>query len=402
MEKSLEKPKKSSSFVLKILLAIILGSVLGFFLTYNTFTIFILRLFITFSDLFSQFLSFFVPIVVLTLSMPSIIDLGHKASKMLMAAVVIAFSSLLLIGVVCMVLGYAFIPTIFSNITIAGAALNHPVYSGFLPVLLKPFFDVVAAIVLAFAFGIAFALIKADGAYKVVKEVESATYFILNKFIIPVLPFYIASIFAKLAATGELMAQMTAFALVIFAIFIISISWTLVLMFVISLVAKRSFLLMLKSYLAPYFVAFGTQSSKATIPVSLVAAEKVGVTKEVREFGVPLFATIHLVGSMVTQVFGALAIYYIFMGTMIDVSLMISYLFILAVILLGAPGIPGGEPVATKPLLSSYLGFPPVVAETMFTLGLANDSFSTATNVTTDNTVLLLLDELYKKWFLRG
>jgi Na+/H+-dicarboxylate symporter len=394
-----KKSKNTSKMIVKILIAFVVGSLLGRLLILSDISILLLRGMITFSDLISQFLSFFVPIVVLGLVMPGIIELGGKASKMLLTAIILSYASLLTIGFICFVFGYSFVPSIFSSMVIGGNAIEITNYSGFLPKLLSPFFDVVGAIVLAFAFGLAAAKTGAEIFTKAAKEIEACIYLILNKFLIPILPLYIGCIFAKLSATGELMANLNNFAMIIFVIFLISNIYTLLIMSLGAILTKRSIFAVLKAYVSTYLVAFGTQSSKATIPVSLDSAEKINISKEVREFAVPLLATTHLLGSMVTQTIGSIAIYYIFTGEMLSLPLMASYVFVLATILLAAPGIPGGEPVATKPLLVSYLGFPAGAAETMFMLGIANDSFATAINVTGDSPTIMTLDSLYKKWF---
>jgi Na+/H+-dicarboxylate symporter len=167
-------------------------------------------------------------------------------------------------------------------------------------------------------------------------------------------------------------------------------------MFVVAKITGRSFFKVLKAYLPAYLVAFGTRSSKATIPISLQSAEKIGISKEVREFGVPLLATTHMLGDMATQIFGAIAFYYIFMGEMLPLSLAISYVFLLSSILIAAPGTPGGVVVTTKPFLTSFLGFPSPVAETFFAFGIANDSFATGTNVMGDGIIIMLLEKVEK------
>jgi len=393
-----EKEKKATSFIIKILIAIVAGSLIGPFLTNHAVTVFLLRLLVTFSDIFTQFLSFFVPIVVLGLTIPSIIELGSKASKMIIYAVIIAYLSYCLSGILSIFVGYTIVPMVLESVKInATLASGSELYTSFVPQLLSPFFDVVGAIVLAFTFGIAASVVKSDSFYKGVKDIERLLYQILNGFVIPMLPIYISCIFAKLSATGVLQQNIGNFAIVIGLIFITANSYLILTLLITAIITKRPVSLVFKSYITPYLVAFGTQSSKATIPVSLEAAEEMDTSKEVREFAVPLLATIHLVGSMVTQTLGAIAIYYIYMGTLIPLPLMLSYIFILATILLAAPGIPGGEAVATRPLLTSFLGFPPGVAETMFTFGIANDSFATSVNVTNDSVVILILDALYKK-----
>jgi Na+/H+-dicarboxylate symporter len=251
--------------------------------------------------------------------------------------------------------------------------------------------------VIAFTFGIAATKVPSENLTKVVKEIEGCSYRILNNFLIPILPFYIFCILAKISASGELFANIGNFAIVIVLVFIVSNGYTLIMMFLMSKLSGRSFFHVFKSYVPAYLVAFGTRSSKATIPVSLVSAEKIGVSKEVREFGVPLLATTHMLGDMAMQIFGAMAIYYIFMGEMISLNLIFSYVLLLSTILIAAPGTPGGVVVTTRPFLTSFLGFPTPVAETFFAIGIANDSFATGTNVLGDGVIVMILEKISKK-----
>jgi Na+/H+-dicarboxylate symporter len=386
---------RTNRLIIRILLALFLGSVVGVFLPKTTAGVFILRGFITVSDVISQFLAFFVPIAVLTLVMPSIIELGSKASKMLIAGLLLSFISFVIVGFICIFAGYNLIPYLFHNISTSHQA-QIVEFTGFLPPILTPFFDIITAMIIAFSFGIAATKVKSDEMRKLAKEVENCSYTILNNFLIPILPFYIFCILAKLSASGELFANLGSFALVLLLIFLVSNGYTILMMFVVAKITGRSFFKVLKAYLPAYLVAFGTRSSKATIPISLQSAEKIGISKEVREFGVPLLATTHMLGDMATQIFGAIAFYYIFMGEMLPLSLAISYVFLLSSILIAAPGTPGGVVVTTKPFLTSFLGFPSPVAETFFAFGIANDSFATGTNVMGDGIIIMLLEKVEK------
>ena len=392
------KKKSTGMLIFKILFALLLGAILGRVFILNEVGIIALRSVITLSDLFSQFLSFFVPIIVLTLVMPGIMDLGGKASKLLIAAILLSFFSFVIMGLLCVFMGYSFVPSIMQGFITKNEVYTVTEYSGFLPQLLTPLFDVVSAIVLAFSFGIAATKVKSVSFKSVVKEIDSCTYSILNNFIIPILPYYIFAILAKLSASGELFANLDNFLLVLLMIFVISNGYTLAVMFTLSKVTGKPFFHMVKSYIPAYLVAFGTRSSKATIPVSLVAAEKIGVSKEVREFAIPLLATTHMLGDMAAQIFGVIAVYYVFTGEMLSLSLIISYVFLLATILIAAPGTPGGVVVTTKPLLTSFLGLPTNISEAFFAFGIANDSFATATNVAGDGMIAIILDMLSKKW----
>ena len=388
---------KTNRMIFKILFALIFGAITGSLLTTSSIGVFALRSLITFSDVISQFLSFFVPIAVLTLVMPSIIELGDKASKMLIAGIVLSFISFVIIGFLCLVLGYQIVPAFLTVSKSAISSADVVEYKGFLPQIIAPFFDVVTAMIIAFSFGIAATKVKSDNLKKVAKEVEGCSYKILNGFFIPLLPYYIFAIIAKLSASGELFANLYTFALVLVLIFVISNGYTLLMMFVLAKITKKSFWEVLKAYIPVYLVGFATRSSKATIPVSLIAAEKINISREIREFGVPLLATTHMLGDMATQIFGAVAFYYIFTGEMLPISLAISYVFLLSTILIAAPGTPGGVVVTTKPFLTSFLGFPTPAAETFFAVGIANDSFATGTNVLGDGIIVMILDAISKK-----
>lgn len=387
----------TKGLIFKILIALFMGAVIGRVLIMHEAGIVGLRGLITISDIISQFLSFFVPIAVLTLVMPGIIELGNKASKMLIAGILLSFTSFVIMGLVCIATGYAIIPNVLHVLT--KVEVKEVVeFGGFLPPILNPFFDVVTAMIIAFSFGLAATKVPSPNLMAVLKEVEVCTYTILNRFLIPILPFYIFCILAKLSASGELFVNLGNFATVLLLIFIISNGYTLFMMFLMAKLSGRSFVFVFKSYMPAYLVAFGTRSSKATIPVSLSCAEQIGISKEIREFGAPLLATTHMLGDMAMQIFGAIAFYYIFMGEMISLTLIISYVFLLASILIAAPGTPGGVVVTTRPFLTSFLGFPVNVAEIFFAVGIANDSFATGTNVLGDGVVIMILEKINKKY----
>jgi Na+/H+-dicarboxylate symporter len=388
---------KTNIMILKIFLALILGAIIGAFLPLHSAGIVVLRSLITFSNIVSEFLAFFVPIAVLTLVMPSIIDLGEKATKMLIAGVALSFLSFLSIGFISLFIGYGIIPSVLNTSNTVNSASEVVEYTGFLPTIINPFFDIVTAMIIAFIFGIAATKVKSENIRKLSKEIESCAYKVLNSFIVPLLPFYIFAIMAKFSASGELFSNFSTFGLVILLIFIISNGYSLIIMFLLSKFTKRSFLQVFKAYISVYLVGFATRSSKASIPISLIAAEKINISQEVREFGVPLLSTTHMLGDMATQIFGALAFYYIFTGNMLPMSLSIPYILLLSSILIAAPGTPGGVVVTTKPFLTSFLGFPMPAAETFFAVGIANDSFATATNVLGDGLIVMILDSISKK-----
>lgn len=388
----------TTKLIIKILLAIILGAIIGRILVLTQTGIFLLKSLITASDIISQFLSFFVPIAVLTLVMPGIIELGQKATKMLVSGILLSFTSFVIIGFISTGLGYTLIPTFLSSTVADGSVQKIHDFTGFLPTIITPFFDIVTAMIIAFSFGIAATRVQTENLVKVAKEVESCSYKILNSFLIPLLPFYIFCILAKLSASGELFANLGNFVMVIALVFVISNGYTFLMMFILSKLTGRSFFNVARSYIPAYLVAFGTRSSKATIPVSLASAERIGVSKEVREFAVPLLATTHMLGDMAMQIFGAMALYYIFTGEMVNLSLMLSYVLLLSTILIAAPGTPGGVVVTTRPFLTSFLGFPTPIAETFFAVGIANDSFATGTNVLGDGVVVMILEKLNAKF----
>jgi Na+/H+-dicarboxylate symporter len=383
--------QNTNQMIARIILAIILGAVIGYFLPLTKIGVFALRGLITFSDIVSSFLAFFVPVAVLTMITPSIIEMGGKASRMLIMALVVAFLSFVAIGFVCLLTGYQIVPILLKTIQASnsGAILE---YKGFLPPIIEPFFDVITAMALAFTFGIAATKVQSTNLMIVLREIEQCSYKILSGLLIPILPFYIFGIIAKFSASGELFANIGTFGLIILLVFIISNTYIMLVMFVLAKITKRSFWLIAKAYLPVYLVGFATRSSKATILTSIGAAETIEISKEIREFGVPFLATAHMLGDMAMQIFGAVAFYYIFMGEMLPLSLGISYVFLLSTLLMAAPGTPGGAVVTTKPFLTSFLGLPPSGAETFFAVGITNDSFATGGNVLGDGAILMILE----------
>lgn len=388
----------TTKLIFKILLAILFGSIIGKILIANNIGLFLLRGFVSASDIISQFLSFFIPIAVLTIVLPGIIELGSKASKMTLIGFFISFASFILMGIVCVFSGYALIPLFLSKSSQAtNLGISTQSITGFFPVLIRPFFDIVSAMLIAITFGIAATKVSSENILKLTKEIEKCSYTILNNFLIPLLPFYIFCILAKLSATGDLFLNLGNFAILIGLVFVISNGYTLIIIWLFAKMTKRSFIRVFKAYLPAYLVAFGTRSSVATVPVSLISAEKIEISPEIREFAVPFLAAIHMLGDMAMQVFGAMAIYYIFAGEMLNLNLMLSYVFLLASLLIVVPGTPGGAAVTTKPFLISFLGFTPPLSETFFAIAVTNDSFATGTNIMADCAIMMLLERIYNK-----
>ena len=352
---------------------------------------------VTLGDLFGRYINFFVPILLVGLVAPAIADFGKNASKILMQTMILAYCSAFVVCSLAWLVGDSIISSILSpGITtiIAKVEINSLLPKSF---VFNPFMGVISAIALAFSIGLASAFIKTNLLGRLLEDIRKVVIKVLSGFIVPLLPYHIGIIFAKLSAQGSIWLNLMNFANIIMIIVALQLIYLLVLYLIAGIWTGRNPLQALKNALPAYFTALGTQSSTATIPVSLQCAEKNGVSADVRDFVIPLCATVHLTGSAVTQTFGAMAVYYIFEGVVPSFAQMFPLIIFLGIILIAAPGIPGGAPAATVPVLKNFLGFSPDMSGMMYTLGITNDAFSTAANVAGDGAIAMIIDKKYQK-----
>ncbi len=373
----------------KIIIAILLGVVCSLFMPMG-----LARIFETICSLFSNYLGFVIPLIILGLVAPSIGDLGSRAGKLLIITTLIAYGSTIFSGYLSYFISTASYPTLLagesmSAIDMAGKVSVTPYFTVEMPALLS----VTSALVMAFVLGLTLANCKGRGETiaAAIKEFKDLVMIIIEKSIIPVLPIYIFGIFLKLGVEGEVATVLGVFIKVIALIFAMHIGLLLVQFIIAGAITKKNPLRALANMLPAYLTALGTQSSAATIPITLKCAQSNGVREDIAEFVIPLCATIHLSGSILKIVACTLAIAWT-TGMPIDIELYTSYILMLGITMVAAPGVPGGAIMAALALLTSLLGFTETQLGLMIALYIAMDSFGTAGNVTGDGAIAMVVN----------
>lgn len=374
----------------KILIAIALGIALGFIAP-----AWAVRIFVTFNSIFSQLLGFAVPLIILGLVTTAIADIGKGAGRMLLITVLIAYASTVIAGTISYFTGASLFPSMIDR----SAALENTAAAAPLPyfsVEIPPLMNVMTALVLAFMLGLGLSTLKTETLKNAAHDFEEIIVKTIKTAIIPLLPIYIFGIFLNMTYVGEIFSTLTVFIKIIGIIFLIHIG-ILVLQFCIAggLAGKNPFKL-LWTMLPAYFTALGTQSSAATIPVTLEQAKKNGVSEDVAGFTIPLCATIHMSGSMLKIVACALALM-IMKDMPYDFGLFFGFICMLAITMVAAPGVPGGAIMAALGVLQSILGFDQEAQALMIALYIAMDSFGTACNVTGDGAIAIIMDWINRR-----
>ena len=372
----------------KIIAAIIAGIALGNFLPE-----WIIRIFITFNDIFSQFLGFAIPLIILGLVSTAIADIGKGAGRMLVITVAIAYISTIVAGMISYTTGAVCFPSMIeSGIALDDTASNNEL-SAYFGVEIPPLMSVMTALVLAFMCGLGMAFRGECRLKEAAHDFEGIVTSTIKYAIIPLLPIYIFGIFLNMTYVGQVFSVLTVFIKIIGLIFLIHIGILLLQFCIAGLFAKKNPIKMLLNMLPAYFTALGTQSSAATIPVTLEQCRKNGVSEDIASFTVPLCATIHMSGSMLKIVACALAIM-MMNGQAYDIAMFFGFICMLGITMVAAPGVPGGAIMASLGLLQSMLGFNQEAQALMIALYIAMDSFGTACNVTGDGAIAVIIDKI--------
>lgn len=374
----------------RIIVAIALGVALG-----GVMPEVLSRTFLTFNAVFSQLLGFAIPLIIVGLVTPAIADIGRGAGRMLLLTTLLAYGSTLVAGMASYGVGEAFFPSLLSGqITEVGAESAEKIMP-FFTIEILPLMGVMTALILSFMLGLGIAYIEGDVLRRGMKEFGDIVTKFIEKVIIPLLPIYIFGIFMDMTASGEVWRVLMVFAKIIGVIFSLHIVWLILLYAVAGGVARKNPFRMLVTMLPAYFTALGTQSSAATIPVTLAQTRKMGVSDEVSGFVVPLCATIHLSGSMLKIVACALALM-MMQGMEYNSAMFFGFIAMLGVTMIAAPGVPGGAIMAALGVLASMLGFTAEDQALMISLYIAMDSFGTACNVTGDGALAVIMDRISK------
>ena len=377
----------------KILIAIALGVGLGLIAP-----AWMVRIFLTFNGIFSQFLGFAIPLIIVGLVAPAISDIGKTAGKMLLITVGIAYGSTVFAGIVSYLTG----ATLFPGMIQSGAALQEVASAAelapYFTVTIPPLMNVMTALILAFTLGLGLAALESHTLKDAIHDFEQVIIKTIKSAIIPLLPLYIFGIFLNMTHVGQVFSILTVFIKIIGIIFLIHLG-ILILQFTIAGgFAKKNPFKLLWTMMPAYFTALGTQSSAATIPVTLEQTRKNGVSEEVAGFAIPLCATIHMSGSTLKIVACALALM-IMQGMPYDFGMFFGFICMLGITMVAAPGVPGGAIMASLGLLQSMLGFGQEAQALMIALYIAMDSFGTACNVTGDGAIALIVDRIMGRNF---
>ena len=373
----------------KIIIAIVCGVVFGMFLPGE-----VVRVFLTFNGIFSQFLGFLIPLLILGLVAPANTDIGQGAGKMLIATTALAYFATVTSGLLSYAVSELTFPSLIDTQTTAASLATTEAMAPFFTVEIPAPMNVMTALVLAFTLGLTTATMQSVALKNVMKDFMQVIIKTINVAIIPLLPIYIFGIFLNMAYTGDAARVLTVFVKIIGVIFVMHI-FLLIFQYCVAgaFVGKNPFRL-LGRMLPAYFTALGTQSSAATIPVTLRQTIANGVNKSIAGFVIPLCATIHMSGSVMKIVACAMALM-MMQHISYDFVTVIGFILMLAISIVAAPGVPGGAIMASLGVLASILGFTEADQALMIALYIAMDSFGTACNVTGDGSLALLID----KWF---
>lgn len=382
--------KHRIALIWKILFAIALGIATGLF-----FPLSIVRIFETFNALFSQFISFLVPLIIVGLVTPAIFRMGNGAGKMLFLTVVLAYASTVMAGFFSYTISSSIFPTLLSKGDLGTSTMNANVVTPFFTINIPPMLDVMTALVFAFICGIFLTFSKGEYLQKVFDDFEQIVLLTIGKVLIPLLPFYIYGIFLKMSFTGEAGPIVKVFSVVILIIFAISVVWLLILFAVAGFISHKNPFKALGTMLTAYVTALATSSSAATIPITLQQSVKCGVSHEVAGFTIPLCATIHMPGSIIKIVACSITIM-IIQGMPFDLGLFSGFIFLLAITMVAAPGVPGGAIMAAIGLMASLLGFSEANQALIIAIYIVMDNFGTACNVTGDGAISLIVNRLSK------
>ena len=390
--------KKKIGLVPKLIIGIIAGILIGSFAPE-----FLVKALVTASSLFSAFLKFVIPFIIIGFVTAGIADLATGAGKLLGVTTGIAYGSTIVAGtlafIVASLIFTSFIdPSVASQIGDPEAGMLEPIFT----IPLSPMVDVTAAIVFSFTMGLGISALrnndKGEILYNLFQEFQEIITKVLSIIIIPLLPIYIAGTFANITYAGQVWNILSIFWRVYLVVIPLHIVYLIIQFTTAGFVTGKNPLKMLKNQIPGYLTAVGTQSSAATIPVNVECAKNNGVSKGIREFCVPLCATIHLSGSIISVTSFAVAVL-MMNGMDHGFSTVFPFILMLGIAMVAAPGAPGGAIMSALPFLP-MIGIPSDggLASLMIALYLTQDSFGTAANVSGDNAIAAVVDHLNKKW----
>ncbi len=351
----------------------------------------LIRLFVTFTSLFSTFLSFLIPLLIVSFVAVGLADLGKKANKLFGVTLALAYGTTVLSGFVAYWVAKTILPLFIQPIT--GHVLEANGFAPLFTIDVPPVFSVMTALILAFVLGIGMANSKRTTLLEGIRDLQEIVSMVLKKIVIPLIPIHVAGLFCSIAAEGRLFATVKMFASLYALILILQVLYILSQFALASIVCKKNHMRSMKNVLPAYLTALGTQSSASTIPVALECAYNNGVQRDVADFTIPLCATINLNGDTITLVVGAVGIL-LASGMSVSVGMFAPFILMLGITMVAAPGVPGGGVMAALGLIASMLGFTNPMQQLIIALHFSQDSFGTATNVTGDQAIALIVNRL--------
>ena len=376
--------KLLNSLPFRLLAGVIIGILVGL-VANETF----MNIVVTAKQLLGELITFCVPLIVIGFIAPSITRLGKNASRMLMVALILAYVSSVGAALVSMVAGFNIIPHLSIVSTAEGLKeLPEVIFELSVPQIMS----VMSALVFSVLIGLAVTWTKADRTAELLEEFQKIVLEIVTRVIIPILPVFIACTFCALSYEGTITRQLPVFLKVIIIVMIGHYLWMTLLYLIAGAYSGKNPLEVVKHYGPAYITAVGTMSSAATLAVALRCARKSSVLrKDMVDFGIPLFANVHLCGSVLTEVFFVMTVSQILYGSMPSLGTMVLFCVLLGIFAIGAPGVPGGTVMASLGLITGILLFNDTGTALMLTIFALQDSFGTACNVTGDGALTLIL-----------
>lgn len=382
----------------RIVIAIASAVALGLLLPniHEGFAEIFVRVFATFNMAFGGFLNFVVPLIIIGFIAPGIAELGKGSGKMLGIATTFAYGSTVFAGILAFLAATTILPSFIGNVS--GSSIEEgtrEAVTALFEIEMEPIMSVMAALILAFLLGIGMASIESKAMLAFFNEFNLLIEKVISYVIIPLLPIHIFGIFLNMTFTGEVAKVLSVFAVVFIMIILLQLLMLTIQYTIAGAMSKQNPFFLMKTMAPAYFTALGTQSSAASIPVTLRQARLTGASERVTGFTVPLFATVHLSGSTITIVSCSIGVL-LMNGFPVNFVDYLPFIFMLGVLMIAAPGVPGGAVMAASGLLSSMLGFSEAMIALMIALYMAQDSFGTATNVTGDGALAIMVDRFTK------
>lgn len=382
--------KWKDNLIVKLLLGVIVGIIVGLYANEQ-----VIGVINTIKFLIGQVIFFIVPLIILGFITPAITKMKSNASKMLGTMLGLSYGSSVGAALFSMIAGYILIPKL--NIVTAVEGLKE-IPALIFKVEIPPVVSVMTALVLSIVVGLAVIWTNSKKTEELLEEFNEIMLSVVYKIVIPILPIFIASTFATLSYEGSITKQFPVFLKVIVIVLIGHYIWLAVLYLLGGVVSGKNPWNLLKHYGPAYLTAVGTMSSAATLPVALSCAKKSNVLHDdVADFAIPLGATTHLCGSVLTEVFFVMTVSKILYGSLPSLGTMILFVFLLGIFAVGAPGVPGGTVMASLGIIISVVGFDETGTALMLTIFALQDSFGTACNVTGDGALVLILNGIFKK-----